>query len=221
MRTHVRTYVCVSARSGYEISGAAGAAGDAVRAGKLVAPDRFPSYLDLVAVRRNSDGRSIASDLFELAGVHRRGGAMAERYRAGREGYGDWRPLELAIKGRREAVRWPGGAGRQRGQRRRADPAGPLRRFLSRAFADGDRSEWLLKSGISMLARVPRSRTTKGLDLVALRAPDLADAERGLVTLAEADLGDHLTFHLIRSTPTGLGDMDPGQEQPDDSPAGP
>ena len=63
---------------------------------------------------------------------------------------------------------------------------------------------------MSMLARVPRSRTTKDVDLAALRAPDLADAERALTALAEADLGDHLTFRLIRSTPTGLGENQPG-----------
>jgi hypothetical protein len=28
-------------------------------------------------------------------------------------------------------------------------------RFLSRVFAKGERSEWLLKGGMSMLARVP------------------------------------------------------------------
>ena len=61
-----------------------------------------------------------------------------------------------------------------------------------------------------MLARVPRSRTTKDVDLAALRAHDLAEAERALAELAEADLGDHLTFRLIRSTPTGLGDNQPG-----------
>jgi hypothetical protein len=39
-----------------------------VRAGKLVAPDRLVSYLDQIAARRKSDGRSMASDLLELAG---------------------------------------------------------------------------------------------------------------------------------------------------------
>ena len=46
---------------------------DAVRAGKLVAPERLVSYLDPIAARRKSDGRSLASDLFELAGVHPEG----------------------------------------------------------------------------------------------------------------------------------------------------
>ena len=34
-------------------------------------------------------------------------------------------------------------------------------RFLLRVFADGEESEWLLKGGMSMLAREPRARTTK------------------------------------------------------------
>ena len=54
---------------GTDLSLVAGAARDAVRAGKLVAPDQLVSYLDPVAARRKSDGRSLASDLFELAGV--------------------------------------------------------------------------------------------------------------------------------------------------------
>jgi hypothetical protein len=48
------------------------------------------------------------------------------------------------------------------------------------------------------------------VDLAALRASDLAEAERALAALAEADLGDHLAFRLIRSTPTGLGENQPG-----------
>jgi hypothetical protein len=52
---------------------------------------------------------------------------------------------------------------------------------------------------------VPRSRTTKDVDLAALHASDLAEAERALAALAEVDLGDHLTFRLVRSAPTGLG----------------
>jgi predicted transcriptional regulator of viral defense system len=55
--------------TGADLSLVAGAARDAVRAGKLVALDRLASYLDPVAARRKSDGRSLASDLLELAGV--------------------------------------------------------------------------------------------------------------------------------------------------------
>jgi predicted transcriptional regulator of viral defense system len=58
---------------GTDLSLVAGAARDAVRAGKLVAPDRLASYLGPVAARRNSDGRALARDLLELAGVHPEG----------------------------------------------------------------------------------------------------------------------------------------------------
>jgi hypothetical protein len=37
-----------------------------------------------------------------------------------------------------------------------------------------------------------------------------AEAERALAGLVDVDLGDHLTFRLIRSTATGLGENQPG-----------
>jgi hypothetical protein len=55
--------------TGTDLSLVAGAVRDAVRAGKLVAPGRLVSYLDHIAARRKSDGRSLAGDLFERAGV--------------------------------------------------------------------------------------------------------------------------------------------------------
>ena len=58
---------------GIDLSLVAGAARDAVQAGKLVAPDLLESYLDPIAARRKSDGRSLASDLLELAGVRPEG----------------------------------------------------------------------------------------------------------------------------------------------------
>jgi Transcriptional regulator, AbiEi antitoxin len=58
---------------GTDLSLVAGAARDAARVGKLVAPDRLVSYLDPIAARRKSDGRSMASDLLELAGVRLEG----------------------------------------------------------------------------------------------------------------------------------------------------
>jgi hypothetical protein len=63
---------------------------------------------------------------------------------------------------------------------------------------------------MSMLARVPRSRTTKDVDLAALHSSDLAEAERALAALVEVNLQDHLTFRLIRSMPTGLGENQHG-----------
>ena len=112
---------------------------------------------------------------------------MAERDGASREGYGDWRSLELAIKDAVKKAAGQAGPGvgaagvDARIRQARFD------RFLSRVFAEGERSEWLLKGGMSMLARVPRSRTTKDVDLAALRASDLAEAQRAVAALAEAD----------------------------------
>lgn len=61
--------------TGTDLSQVAGAARDAVRAGKVVAPERLVSYLDNVATRRKCDGRSLAGDLFELAGAYPEGWA--------------------------------------------------------------------------------------------------------------------------------------------------
>ena len=54
---------------GTDLSLVAGCVRDAVRADKLVAPDRLVSYLSPIATRRRSDGTTLANDLFELAGV--------------------------------------------------------------------------------------------------------------------------------------------------------
>src|SRR6202142_4251102 len=135
---------------------------------------------------------------------------MAERYGAGHERYGDWRSLELAIKDAAKKAARQAGPGISAASIDAQIRQARFDRFLCRVFAEGERSEWLLKGGMSMLARVPRSRTTKDVDLAALRASDLAEAESALAALAEAGLGDHLTFRLIRSTPTGLGENQPG-----------
>ena len=56
-----------------DLSLVAGIVRDAVQAGELVAPDHLVTYLDPLAARRNEnrrgDGRSLANDLFALAGV--------------------------------------------------------------------------------------------------------------------------------------------------------
>lgn len=54
---------------GTDLSLVAGALRDAVRADKVVAPERLESYLSPIAGRRNVDGRALANDLFDLAGV--------------------------------------------------------------------------------------------------------------------------------------------------------
>lgn len=82
-------------------------------------------------------------------------------------------------------------------------------RFLSRVFADGADSEWMLKGGGAMLARVPHARGTKDLDLAATAA-DLNEAVAALERRVAADLGDHIRFELVKTTETGLGDNQPG-----------
>lgn len=58
---------------GIDLSLVADAVRDALRADKLVAPDRLVSYLNPIAARRRSDGKALAGDLFELAGVNPEG----------------------------------------------------------------------------------------------------------------------------------------------------
>lgn len=59
--------------TGTDLSLVAGVVRDAMLAGKLVAPDQLVSFLGPVAVRQKSDGRSLADELFELAGVRPEG----------------------------------------------------------------------------------------------------------------------------------------------------
>jgi Nucleotidyl transferase AbiEii toxin, Type IV TA system len=126
------------------------------------------------------------------------------------QGYADWRSLELAIKEAAKRAAQQAGPGVSAATIDAQIRQARFDRFLCRVFAQGERSEWLLKGGMSMLARVPHSRTTKDMDLAAQEAADLADAERALAALVNVDHGDHLTFRLIRSMPTGLGDNQPG-----------
>lgn len=124
--------------------------------------------------------------------------------------YGDWRSLELAIKDAAKKKARHEGTGISAATVDAQIRQARYDRFLSRVFADSEASEWLLKGGLSMLARVPRSRTTKDVDLAAQHVTDLDEAERALSALVAVDLGDHLTFRLIRSLPTGAGDNQPG-----------
>jgi hypothetical protein len=135
---------------------------------------------------------------------------VTEQGDTGSGGYSDWRSLELAIKDAAKKAAGQAGPGVSAASVDAQIRQARFDRFLSRVFADGERSEWLLKGGMSMLARVPRSRTTRDVDLAALHASDLAEAERALAALVEVELGDHLAFRLIRSTPTGLGENQPG-----------
>lgn len=71
-----------------------------------------------------------------------------------------------------------------------------FRRFLSRVFAGGERSEWLLTGGTGMLARVPSARATKDVDLyrAGYTLDQALDDLRQLVTV---NLADHFRFEYV------------------------
>lgn len=69
-------------------------------------------------------------------------------------------------------------------------------RFLSRVFSEGDESEWVLKGGTGILARVPSTRATRDIDLYR-RGFNLAQALDDLIRLAGIDLGDHFRFEYV------------------------
>lgn len=70
-------------------------------------------------------------------------------------------------------------------------------RFLSRVFSEGPDSEWLLKGGTGMLARVPSTRATLDIDLYR-EGYGLDEALADLRRLAKRDLGDHFRFVYVR-----------------------
>lgn len=82
-------------------------------------------------------------------------------------------------------------------------------RFLSRIFSEGPDSEWLLKGGTGMLARVPSTRATLDIDLCR-EGYGLDDAVVDLRRLADHDLGDHFRFVYV-----GHRAIVGGEEQPD------
>lgn len=68
-----------------------------------------------------------------------------------------------------------------------------FRRFLSRVFSENDDSDWLLKGGTGVLARVASGRSTTDVDL--FRANNTLDgALNELIRLASIDLGDFFRF---------------------------
>ena len=122
------------------------------------------------------------------------------------EAYNSWSALAQAIKAAASRAR----ADRATSRDVSALIAGAVQdRFLSRVFAAGDQSEWLLKGGGAMLARVPTTRSTKDIDLAAAGS-DLDEAQRALQDVARHELGDHLRFELTAIRETGRGDNQPG-----------
>lgn len=81
-------------------------------------------------------------------------------------------------------------------------------RFLSRVFSEGPDSEWMLKGGTGMLARVPSTRATLDIDLYR-EGYGLDDAVADLRRLAEHDLGDHFRFVYVRHRASVAGEGQP------------
>ncbi len=84
-------------------------------------------------------------------------------------------------------------------------------RFLSRVFSDGDESEWVLKGGTGMLARVPSTRSTRDIDLYR-EGFTLTQALDDLIRLAAIDLGDHFRFEYVGHTDSIGNDTQPYTE---------
>jgi hypothetical protein len=154
---------------------------DALRVGKLVSPDRLITYLDPLAPDVPGHCPATMGVPWPIicsswSGRFRKDGTVTEAT----DGYADWRSLELAIKdAAKKAAREAGprvGAATVDARIRQAR----FDRFLCRVFAAGEQSEWLLKGGMSTLARVPQSRTTRDMDLAAGHAADLDEAARAL-----------------------------------------
>lgn len=81
-------------------------------------------------------------------------------------------------------------------------------RFLSRVFSEVTESEWLLKGGTGMLARVPSTRTTRDIDLQR-SGFTLDQALADLRRLVDIDLGDHFHFVYAGHEPSIGGDEQP------------
>lgn len=81
-----------------------------------------------------------------------------------------------------------------------------FRRFLSRVFSERDDSDWVLKGGTGVLARVPSGRRTIDVDL--FRANNSLDgALADLRRLADVDLGDYFRFVYRRHRSAVGGDQ--------------
>lgn len=81
-------------------------------------------------------------------------------------------------------------------------------RFLCRVFSEGADSEWLLKGGTGMLARVPSTRSTLDIDLYRDGfTPDQALTD--LRRLADVDLEDHFRFVYSEHSDSIGGEQQP------------
>lgn len=81
-------------------------------------------------------------------------------------------------------------------------------RFLSRVFSEGEESEWVLKGGTGMLARIRSTRSTRDIDLYR-RGFTLDQALDDLRRLASIDLGDHFRFEYVGHESSIAADAQP------------
>jgi hypothetical protein len=84
-------------------------------------------------------------------------------------------------------------------------------RFLSRVFSEGAESEWVLKGGTGLLARVPSTRSTRDIDLYR-HGLSLTQALDDLIRLAAMDLEDHFRFEYAGHTDSIGTDTQPYTE---------
>jgi len=118
--------------------------------------------------------------------------------------YANWRAVESAIKAAALRVNEENPS-RQVGDLIRQ---AHYDRFLSRVFSEGAASEWVLKGGSGMLARVPNSRRTLDVDLYR-EGYDKHLALTDLRRLAEVDLGDYFVFTYTEHHPILTDDLQP------------
>jgi hypothetical protein len=84
-------------------------------------------------------------------------------------------------------------------------------RLLSRVFSEGDSSDWVLKGGTGILARVPSTRSTRDIDLFR-KGITLDQALNDLIRLATVDLEDHFRFEYLDHTESIGNDTQPYTE---------
>lgn len=78
-------------------------------------------------------------------------------------------------------------------------------------FSEAEDSEWVLKGGTGMLARVPSTRATRDIDLYR-RGFTLTQALDDLIRLAAIDLGDHFRFQYVSHTQSIGNDTQPNTD---------
>src|SRR5690625_778972 len=72
-------------------------------------------------------------------------------------------------------------------------------RFLSRVFSESGESDWVLKGGTGIPARVPSTRSTRDVDLYRC-GHGLTQALADLRRLSQLDLHDHFRFEYVGHT---------------------